>query len=631
MKKKNKYISYIILYFVLSVLIGTSFVYFKNITINNFFIISENSAKPIDIPFLNRLEGDAQKKEKIYDYKGEIYSKIKQKAKINITVDEQIEEVIFNDEKISLNEFQKLYEKEKLKDYRSGYNFIFNLDKGINKLTLKTKNYEYDYGLDVVQIFSFFEYIIIFLLLVFPLLALLIFIFFQVVDFINKKKSSSYINLNISKKTYKNDYLRYLPLFIIVVGILLRVIYVLKFGYSAYQHDQSGHIEFIKFFAEHFSLPEPMKGWSYSHQPLYYIISGFLYFISHNLLHLTEQISLSVITWFSLILTSISLIISYKFIKLFTDKKFIINVFLGFLSFTPSFIYLSGRINDDVFAYFMSVITLFFLSKFFYEKTTRLFYITLVLTILSILTKLNGVIFSLLFLIILILQYIQKLKNKQEVKAMKIQIFILSLLTIFVVGGVFLRAYVPHKKDFHFVSTNLSGPLKYEEMYSGFYIRDLVSMGQSFIWEKENTNVKYSIPTYQYGTLFFGEYDYNQLFKKFGLLKSISSGTYVFGLIYILGIFYFFYRWKHQKLLHKLFIIPLILNIFLILFLIKKSPFICSNDFRYYAPVFTIISLVISYGLYEFKKRIKIDLVSVPVLMIFILNIFWIISLIVFS
>ena len=123
---------------------------------------------------------------------------------------------------------------------------------------------------EVVQKLNYIEFFILFILIGTAIFHLL----FKLLLFgLNTIKSDS-TSTRISLKWIENNFFSSkLILAIILLGITIRLIYFEKYGIMTFQHDWHGHIEFIKYMSNSWSLPVPTKGLEYPQQPLYYFIS----------------------------------------------------------------------------------------------------------------------------------------------------------------------------------------------------------------------------------------------------------------------------------------------------------------------------------------------------------------------
>ncbi|MBI5156133.1 hypothetical protein HZA45_02540, partial [Candidatus Peregrinibacteria bacterium] len=70
---------------------------------------------------------------------------------------------------------------------------------------------------------------------------------------------------------------QWLLLGIFLTGVLVRILYVSGTPYSVREHDVWSHIDYIRFVAEHGTLPDPHAGSQFYHPPLYYFLTAGIY------------------------------------------------------------------------------------------------------------------------------------------------------------------------------------------------------------------------------------------------------------------------------------------------------------------------------------------------------------------
>jgi hypothetical protein len=61
---------------------------------------------------------------------------------------------------------------------------------------------------------------------------------------------------------------------VIVVGILLRFLYVIRTAFGERAYDADGHLEYIRYLLERASLPPAQGGWEFFQPPLYYVLNA---------------------------------------------------------------------------------------------------------------------------------------------------------------------------------------------------------------------------------------------------------------------------------------------------------------------------------------------------------------------
>ena len=152
------------------------------------------------------------------------------------------------------------------------------------------------------------------------------------------------MNKILEKINYKK-----IILAVIIIGIILRIIYIAYTPITKRQHDMEeevGHLAYIETIYETGKLPEHNK-WQFYQQPLHHIISaGWLKLAEVFGIGLENaEESLQILT---AIYSSVIIVISYFILKdLGIDDKLKLLV-ITIIAVHPTFIILSGSINNDI-------------------------------------------------------------------------------------------------------------------------------------------------------------------------------------------------------------------------------------------------------------------------------------------
>ncbi|MCH9741029.1 MAG: glycosyltransferase family 39 protein [Epsilonproteobacteria bacterium] len=393
---------------------------------------------------------------------------------------------------------------------------------------------------------------------------------------------------------------------VLILGVLIRILYFQKFGIMLFQHDWHGHIELIKYMAENRDIPAiPNKGWEYPQQSLYYIITATLYAVSSSW-GFSEQEALYGLGYFSLFCSFIFLIYGYRLLQLLTSSRWVQTVSMTFLALTPSLVYMSARINNDVLVMALSSMALFYTVRSYQHGFQKGFYIALLSVSLLFLTKVSSASIELFLFALLLISYFQV--KQSELKLLKKQLFIYGLVGVFLLSMTLWRLYVPLEESFYMVNSTEFPKQTLEVLDSSyfgtFHFYDLITAGQSHVFGEDS--VRHSFLTYQYGTMFFGEFDYAFFWNKTEFLPIVMQGMLLFGLLYIMGFIGYLIHFFKEKMVNKILFGVLLINLMLILKFIFSYPSVCNTDFRYFVSSFIIFALVFAQGLYYLSSYYKI-------------------------
>ena len=453
----------------------------------------------------------------------------------------------------------------------------------------------------VKQKITYVDYGILFLLLGLPLYHMLFSAFIRVLDrFRNRRlrsrraeaKPSVPPKVSGTVKTMGHSTLLY---GILALGILVRILYFHRFGIMNFQHDWQGHIAFIKYIAEHWTLPLPSKGLEFPQQPLYYWITGGLYALFTHL-GLNDHDALYGLGFFSLLCSFLFLYYGYRFMMLVTQSEWVRAVAMLFLSLTPSLVYMSARINNDVLVMALSAFSLYAMVKSYQSGFQKGFYAALLGVSLLFLTKISAAPLEVLLFALLIAAYLKE----EDISAVRRNLYGFGALGLFLLGFTLLRVYLPVEETFHLVNSSGHFPgqsIKALDLnyFGTFHIGTLIQTGSSHVFGKDA--IRFSFPTYQYGTMFFGEFDYTWFLNQSPWLHDVMQAVLALGLVYLLGIAAFILFLYRASLLEKLLFATFLLNLLLILKFMFDYPSVCNTDFRYFVGSFVLLAFFFAKGL----------------------------------
>ena len=525
-----------------------------------------------------------------------IHSKLKQHVKLHIAAgNRKIHSVACNGVK-TVSAFKKMQWFEKPEE-----EFSVLLHTGDNLCKVKLFN-AFGASLPMVkQKITYVDYGMLFLLLGLPFFTLIYRLLIYLLDRITVLKGAGNFSPGEHRTvTDKAEISWHLKLLygILFAGVLIRILYFNRFGIMTFQHDWQGHIAFIKYIAEHWTLPLPSKGLEYPQQPLYYWITAGLYTLFTQF-GLSEQDALYGLGFFSLFCSMVFLYYSYRLIMLLSQNGWVRVAAMVFVSLTPSVVYMSARINNDVLVMALSAFALYYVVKSYQCGFKRGFYAALSGVSLLFLTKLSAAPMELLLFVLLLIAYV-KAEEESSSLAVSKSLYLFGLVGMFLLGFTLLRVYLPIEGTFHMVNSSGHFPGQtiqaLDTGYFGtFHIGTLVQAGQSHVFGIDA--IRFSFPTYQYGTMFFGEFDYAWFIKKSPYLHYVMQAVLAFGLIFVLGLIFFMLRLYRHSLLENLLFATVVLNLLLILKFMFDYPSICNTDFRYFVGSFPLIAFLFAKGL----------------------------------
>jgi len=470
----------------------------------------------------------------------------------------------------------------------------FSMKKGSNDCKVYTDNFGKVYTPAIKQKITFLDYCILFCLLGIPLFGVLFTVFIGGINLVKSRIPATFPRLDKNSGN-KPEPTRFL-LVILFAGAVIRVLYFEKFGITLFQHDWHGHIEFIKYMAQNWTLPLPSKGLEYPQQPLYYLLAGGVYALLTHF-GLDEGETLYAVGYFSLLCSMFFLYYAYRFMTLVTQSVWVRGVAIVFVSLTPSLVYLSARINNDALVMALGAFSLYYIVKSYQSGFEKSFYTALTGVSLLFMTKISASPMEVLLFILLILAYYRGKRYEQT--QVKKKLYWFGVVGLFLLGFTLLRVYTPVENAFHMVNSAKFPKQTIEALdwgyFSTFHFKELLMAGQSYVFGDDA--IRFSFLTYQYGTMFFGEFDYTYFLEKSPYLKMAMQAVLLSGLLFVLGFIVYLLRLYREPLLHKLLLATFLLNLVLVLKFMFSFPSVCNTDFRYFVGSFVLIGFIFAKGL----------------------------------
>jgi len=415
--------------------------------------------------------------------------------------------------------------------------------------------------------------------------------------------------------TFKKNLFKYLPIVLIVLGILARLFYASYFGVESYAnyknynffqytHDPLYHVEYIQFIADHLSLPPVEKGLEYPQQPLYYVFSGVLYNII-NVLSLEKMAVseiLKILVWISCLFSIGTLAFAYFLAKKITESLWLQSFITGIMAFTPAFIYQSGMLGNDPLSAFLSAGAFYFLICYIKKENLKNIVLSIIFAILGFFTKASSGLLLIVILGVVVYKYIKE--NKIEYLKIIFSVLIIGILCIAVAS---YRAYIPSTGEFRFVESYTYEYQKTDPSrltyFLTFNIPELIKEGQSFVFG--NKKVARTLPTFLYGSFVFGEYSFENITNLYPLIKSLMQIILLLGLLFVLGIIANLFYFKKWDIIDFASGFGIFLNLILLVSFFSKYSAVCNSDFRYFSPVFLGILAFSGNGLLRLNEKLK--------------------------
>lgn len=377
------------------------------------------------------------------------------------------------------------------------------------------------------------------------------------------------------------------------IGAFLRLLYVLATPYQTRAYDADGHLEYIRYVAQHLWLPPIRDGWEYYQAPLYYVLTALWHRIG---LAFDRALPLLIrdTQWIAFVASLFALgAAAWIAVQAFSRKERVERLlFVGSFAVLPSIVFLSARINNDVFLFPLEVLCFAFLLAWWRGGQWRHWWAALLLLALSILTKTNGLLLVPVAFLLLLLKSRLALRTKAVVGSLSLLLLFLSTAWLFT-----LRSGASIDQPLVVNTGNLSSALYVKNTVETFTEFNPLRMamrpynnpwddvaGRQYFWE------------YFFKSAFFGEFDLGPT------LKPLASAIIVCGVLALLYAVYGAWISVRREGWRTL---PFTLAAFFLLLghALHRymSAFSCSQDFRYSL----LVSVPVFFFLVEGLKNVR--------------------------
>lgn len=165
---------------------------------------------------------------------------------------------------------------------------------------------------------------------------------------------------------------KYNNILIILLSFVIRLIYIFQTTVGDRQHDlgyatllndgriNPGHLGYVEYLVKFQQLPDfdPFSIFSYYHPPLHHIIAAF-FLKGASVLGIKEPQVYEAIQIPTFIYSCLLVVVTYYILKLLRPDGRGISIPLGLVAFHPGFIYMTGSINNDMLATFLSFLAVY--------------------------------------------------------------------------------------------------------------------------------------------------------------------------------------------------------------------------------------------------------------------------------
>lgn len=168
---------------------------------------------------------------------------------------------------------------------------------------------------------------------------------------------------------------------IFAVAFIFRLVYIQSTDYLVRQHDvggKNGHFEYILRFYNHKELPDTVQ-WQYYQPPIWHYICA-LFLHIQTTLGIAFEAARENLQILSLFCSSAIMLVSHSLFRKFKLKGLPMIIACAIVAFHPTFIILSGSINNDVLSILLALVSVDLAIKWYRDPKLK----TILLLALSI-------------------------------------------------------------------------------------------------------------------------------------------------------------------------------------------------------------------------------------------------------
>lgn len=392
---------------------------------------------------------------------------------------------------------------------------------------------------------------------------------------------------------------------ILVIAFIVRLVYIIKTPYMEKQHDiepNGNGLSYIFTIYDTGKLPDSNSGQFY-HPPLHQILSaGWLKLVSIVTQDYEKMCeSLQILT---LIYSMAIIIISYKILEELKIKDKYKILLMIIFAFHPTFIILSGTLNNDVLCLLLVTWSILRLIKWYSNPDIKNTTFLAIIVGLSVMTKTSGGIIAVPIIYIFLLRMIKDIKasDKKKLVFKKYMYLYMFFGCISLPIGLWypIRNYIKFGQPILYVMDINNSDL-YVGDYSLFSRLNLFSTEIFKVYCDPWTD--FNIPTYLTKCSLYGEYEWSISLTLIYSITIILNILMIF--IFIISFINCLVRKEKRYLQWKIALsIFLIFNIISYLAMNVKLPYGCSMDFRYLLSSILIGAIFVCFTLDYYRRKI---------------------------
>ena len=431
-------------------------------------------------------------------------------------------------------------------------------------------------------------------------ILIIITLVFSVISVIKEKKNYEIIN-------YKK-----LIIGIMIVGIIIRTVYINYTTIYERQHDVDGHLDYIEYITENKKLPNS-NTYQFYHPPLHHIISASWLSINESL-DIEKEDAREGIQFLTAFYSSMVMFLAYCILKEIQIKDIYKLIVIFIMAVHPTFIILAGSINNDILLNMFIMFTLLYLIKWYNNSSYKNIIMLAIFTSLSMLSKISGALLAFPILFIFVAKFYESFKEQKNIKKYIGQFSIFAIISLFLGLSYAIRNYILFGQSIFFV------PIPYgaESLFCGdkSIVNRFTIFSQDFLYLYCNPYEDCNIWSYIMKSSMFGEYRSDDASNGLFItaLIMINMAVIYLSISNLLNIKRKAETRRNLDIINLMFTIYYIIQIIIYIYGNIKMPYGCTMDIRYIVPNIFIGMFFIAQSLERKSKNNVIDIYSIVIM-----------------
>ena len=393
--------------------------------------------------------------------------------------------------------------------------------------------------------------------------------------------ASSFLFVGVIYILFKNKIQsnKLIIILLFILGFAMRLIYVIRFGYTQNQHDveslnSSGHLSYIYSFVSENSLPKS-NDWQFSHPPLHHFIASVIVKISLAL-GLSLDAGFENVQLLTLFYSTLMMFVGFCILKELKVNNKMMLVGCSLFAFHPTFFILAGSVNNDCLAILLSMLSILYLIKWYNNPSVLSALLCGIFCGFGMMAKVSVAVIAVVVAVCVIIKSIFDRSLKLKTVALHTCVFLLALIPL----GLWhpIRNYILFQQPLGYVA-----PLSVD---SALFTGD-ISATERLLFPISFKNIgvytdvwnEHNIFLYVLRNSLFGEYNFGNI----GFAFYLVLANCILVLLTVMALIVIVFKRGVLKNILPIVLLFLIQITFFIYFNIKY-PFGCSMDFRYIVP-----------------------------------------------